>query len=1184
MRLKKISIVGFKSFADKTVLNFDAGITCIVGPNGCGKSNISDAFRWVLGEQSAKSMRGAKMPDIIFAGSLHRKPLQYAEVSLTLTEINGSLPIEYEEVTVTRRLHRDGESEYLLNNNPVRLKDLQSLFLGSGVGKNAFSIFEQGKLDQVISSTPYERRYIFEEAAGILRFLQRKKETLKRLEEADLNFSRVKDIHTEVEKQMRLLEKQAEKARIYKEQRNLLEQLEKYSYASKWNTIQEKMRNLEQKQEQEKKNLEECQQKLLQSKDGLLELKENKKKLEESLRLHREKFFSMRNQKEMQERENQSLLQQVKEMTQRKKKHFLELEELHMAQQGRQKLLKELTSKCTEIESNWRNAEGQWMERQEIVTQEEKKVLSLRQQVSEKQELYVKQLQENNQIENEHKQIEIRIENGNELQKQLKVRFIKLQDDSKQIEQIAKEKKKQLLQMSGVIDHHKDRLDQFESEIKVLSSEIEAKHKELEILRKRTMELSARHEILLRMKEDLEGFSSGSKILLQESLNPKSPLYKTVRPLMELFSPEAEAIDAIAVVLRNYSQTLVVDSIADFNRILAFAKDKQLQEYSLVCKEWIEKQSLAMTKSSNKKNLSQKVAKNAFSQFFLEEIAIHEGDEQAIDAWRKESTAAWGLEGGYIDSKGVFFKMKSSENQVFLRESELQRVEEELQEQKDSLEDFESIFKQMQQRKTELQLERTELDKLLRRDEMKLVEINFGLQRAISDQEKNGEEQKNCQLELSTILENHEKQKHASDALQLRIREAKQKLEELQKIKDILQHDLEKKEEGLKEELHEQKERGIAHNEMAENRQQIKHECNVLEIKEKEHEKSVARLQDECGELDDKISVASEMQAKIGKYLLSCQEEVEKCGIENAELEKNAQSFEQQIEQQQHSFSQQEEKLKKIEISLSQSDLQSTHQQSAVENIEKELFEKFQLTIEEAKQATQDLQHSLDQTEKMIKGARRTLEECGDVNLTAIEDVEKQESRYQFLQQQLGDMQQSKDELLKIIADLDGESYKLFQETFDLIRTNFKKNFQILFNGGEADLQFTDSDDILEAGIEISARPPGKNMRSINLLSGGEKCLTAVALLFALFEVKPAPFCILDEIDAPLDDTNVERFLNVVKHFVDRCQFLIITHNKRTMAIGDVLFGVSMEERGVSKLMKLAFVDQHAPEIVSVTQ
>ena len=225
MRLKKISIVGFKSFADKTVLHFDAGITCIVGPNGCGKSNIADAFRWVLGEQSAKSMRGAKMPDVIFAGSLRRKPLNYAEVSLTLTEINGSLPIEYEEVTVTRRLHRDGESEYLLNSNPIRLKDLQSLFLGSGVGKNAFSIFEQGKLDQVISSTPYERRHIFEEAAGILRFLQRKKETLKRLEESDINLSRVRDIHAEVEKQMQTLEKQAQKARIYKEQKSLLEQL-----------------------------------------------------------------------------------------------------------------------------------------------------------------------------------------------------------------------------------------------------------------------------------------------------------------------------------------------------------------------------------------------------------------------------------------------------------------------------------------------------------------------------------------------------------------------------------------------------------------------------------------------------------------------------------------------------------------------------------------------------------------------------------------------------------------------------------------------------------------------------------------------------------------------------------------------------------------------------------------------
>lgn len=1175
MRLKKLVLSGFKSFADKTTLNFDAGITCIVGPNGCGKSNISDAFRWVLGEQSAKSLRGNKMPDVIFAGANSRKPLNVAEVSLTLTDIQGKLPVDYEEVTLTRRLHRNGESEYLLNGNQVRLKDLQSLFLDSGVGRNAFSIFEQGKLDQVINYSPYDRRYIFEEAAGILRFLQRKREALKRLEQADLNLSRVKDIHQEVEKQITVLKDQADKARRFKENKELLDSLEKSSYVLRWDYLEKKWTEAESRKQKQQIVLEGLNQNLNDSQVGSQQLKSLLQQEEKHLRVKYEELFKIRNEKEIHNKEHQTTQQRLQEAQQKEKKIKREIEELRLFQQARQKSINEIQQKRKKIDSEFHEAESGVSSQQDRIKNKEKEVLQLRSELQVKQQKHLKTLQEESHLASESKQNETRLENNLERQKLLDERKSGLKEEEKKLQQQVLEKKKQLADISSLIDSHKDRLEQYEEDLKIVSKDIENKQREIDVLQRKILEQRARQKVLLRLREDHEGFSSGSKKLLKESADPQSELYNKIRPLYEFLEPQPEAAEAIAVILRQYAQTLVVETQQDLKMVLEYTQKHGVLDYSLICIELIRKES-ASTSGFFKKV----VVQNPLSKHLLENIEEVKSHEETIKHMKQAlSQEIWNSQGLYVDSKRVFFNVKTNENQVFLRETELRNLEEDLNDKEDQIETFKKQLLIVQNHKSKLQLGRSELDNILRRDEMKLVEINFGLQRSIADQEKVKGEQTQIERDFQALSSQIDQQKEAVKKLQDKHYSVKQDLAGLHRETAQMESELEKQVSTLRIQQQDQKEKGDLYKQLSDDRQKLAHQQNVLEMQEQEHQKQEQHFIDELGDLE-------ELQESINKHAPQFKDSLEKIEVRLShtstacsELEKKIEGYKESLEKSEKEIGKVMDLCRKSENELNQWSLQETQHRSAGQSLEHELQERYQLTLIEAKKyVVLDSSKSLDQIEKQMRSLRSFFQNAGDINMAAIEELEKHESRYSFLKQQVDDMAGSKDELMEIITQMDTESRKLFKQTFDIVRENFKKNFQILFNGGEADLQFTEGENILEAGIEIIAKPPGKQMRSISLMSGGEKCLTAVALLFAIFEYKPAPFCILDEIDAPLDDTNVERFTNVVKHFMDRCQFLIITHNKRTMAIGNMIFGVSMEEKGVSKLLSLEFSNEEAPE------
>lgn len=1182
MRLRNIEIFGFKSFADKTLLDFDFGITAIVGPNGCGKSNISDAFRWVLGEQSAKSMRGHKMPDVIFAGTNYRKPLNFAEVTITLGNEDGFLPIEFAEVSITRRLHRSGESDYFINKHPVRLKDVQSLFLDSGMGKSAYSIFEQGKIDQIINYTALERRSIFEEAAGILRFLQRKREALRKLEDSENNLVRVKDIHQEVEKQIIVLEEQAEKARIYKENKTKLEAFEKSVFVLKWENLDKKREDVAHKESNQLLQVEEVNHQLKTLQEKLTEAKKELWESEKVLRLKNEDVFKTRGEKELRAREKMTNQERLKEAATKEKRWQQELEGLIEKRKSRQVEAASAQKQQKSMEKELASLEKTAQIQREKVSALENEINKLRIQQQSMQQELLKLVQSENQIESELKQNSVRLENNQERKNQLKNRKTTLSGLLEELFQQTAERKENFDALSDILNERKEKLGEQEEELTRLTEKIQATQTTLEGVQQEYAESMARQKVLVRLREEMEGFSSGSKRLLQEAANKKSSLHNRLKGIYEYITPEVGGEAALAAVMRPYSQTLVVETAQEYEDVVAFAQANRLKDFSLICLANLPKAGKEKLPNSKEvKPLLDKILDHQLAGHFLKQAYLTNATESAWK-WVQKSPGVevWSDEGVYIDRYQVAFFTTQSENNVFLREAELKALEKKIAELESAKDNLDQVVKTLQQQKSHLQTERMELDKLIRRDEMKLVEINFALQRSTADLEKYRLEDKQLDHEINTIEVMCEKLSQLIKQLQSHLAQEKKKGGALHQAAMDIQKELDQLLSVYKHDQRDLQDKESAFQKVGDENRKLHHALNVLEVKDIEGKQQEKRLEEE-------IQSSREMQELFKEKSLEMEVGLKDVDKDLAQAMALCDQFEQEVHQKKRAIDevekviiQAQQRLKLFEGELYQTGIQKAQNESSRTTIENELQERYHLSIEEAKKIARIEELTLEQMEKSMRSIRYELDAAGDINMTSIEEFDKHKTRYEFLNQQMDDLNVSKQELIGIITQLDGESRKIFKETFDTIRINFKKNFKILFNGGEADLEFTETEDVLEAGIEIIAKPPGKQMRSINLLSGGEKCLTAMALLFAIFEVKPAPFCILDEIDAPLDDSNVERFVNVVKQFIDRCQFIIITHNKRTMAIADRLFGVSMEERGVSKLLTIEFSKNYAPELV----
>ncbi len=1147
MKLKKLIIYGFKSFAEKISIDFDYDLIAIVGPNGCGKSNIADAFRWALGEQSAKSLRGDQMQDFLFAGSESRKASNYAEVSLIFSDIDKDFLLPYEELTITRRLHRTGESEYFINKEEARLRDVQSLFLGSGIGKNAFSIFEQGKLDQIIHLSPIERRTIFDEAAGTSRFLLRKKESLRKLATVNENFVRVRDLHTEIEKQTRQLKKQALHATAYKENKNRLEQLEKNWLQVCWQKLVHKeqghrsrlsiVSEVIEKELITFHSLEKAYQEVkervthekLQAKHDYKTMNQWETKasvLESELKQYTFHVLELKNREESL---NKQLEESCKQSNSLQAALLNEKENVHKAAIAKEKLQKEVElqkGRFLDIEANF--ATGH-----DLLKKNQKHYLNCV-----KEESTFNAQWQQRTLQYEHK----------------KTRFFAMREieerycgEKKHITTTIEEQQRQIQALSEKIDELKERHQEAAKTLQALRMEENEGHKERERYLKEMTELEGHYKALHRLKENMEGLAPGVKSLLQEAKNKKSPLYQKVEPLFEYLVPLKGFESLLASAMRSYLETVVVASEEDLHLVTSYAQSKKISDFSVLIKGEIKP--IAMNESSSIPYCEP----NPIAYFMTSSLKILS-------------------ENHFEDALGVRFYVGASKknNSSFIRHSELLSLSKNLNVMKEQFNKQTEKNALCAEALKQAEKIRSECFENLRKKEMDLVQINFFLQRSLAEKER-------IQQEWDSLL----KEKERMDTLA----EEEKVLEQLQEQKLTKQKELN----HLSALIQEQESANALQQDVL---QQEKKKLEQMDSLLKQAYLDWYKWEQEMISKEGKLQhiVGDEKKLAIQKEHLLLEREERNHKIANHEKEIHAArhhytTLQHHINRQEHQIVEAERNMEMLEKEIGQKrkillgpekerhalELTLAQVISEKEKVEREWSEKWAFHSTDSFLSHPLLELNEEEISQEIGRLRVTLEEAGAVNMAAIEDFQTTQERFHFLDQQLNDLDGAKKDLEEMITTLEQESRKIFKKMFFQIREHFQKNFALLFQGGAADITFTDSSDILEAGIEITAKPPGKQMKAISLLSGGEKCLTALALLFSIFEVRPAPFCILDEVDAPLDDSNIERFTEMLKQFIDKTQFIMITHNKKTMAIANLLLGISMEEKGVSKLISLAF-------------
>jgi len=1060
-------------------------------------------------------------------------------------------------VAITRRLHRNGESEYLINQQGVRLKDVHDLFLGTGIGKNAFSIFEQGKLDLVIQYTPLERRAIFEEAAGISRFILRKREAFNKLEQVDQNLTRVRDIDQEIVRQMVILEEQAANALIYKENKSRLENLEKALFALRWSHSHKRLNEISTQELENRQQYEALQSEKNYRTDELSKARKQIQEVEQAVYSKKETLLRVSNTKEIKLQERES--------------HKERLEEVNKALGQRQKQLDEIHQRKEHIHAESQSRQSHWATLESAASESatalrsqregmksiEGELASQRKKLQDNSQERVQLLQSTHRLEAQMQQNRIRQEHLIERQTALESRkndLTELQKDRlQQIEKHVQEQKEldvriEEQRLNSQIIY--DKLKETEKQILLLRSQMDKIQEEIS-------ECKARHRFLLRLREEKEGATRGTKQLLKANAHPGSKVHTLLKELYTTLSPEQLAAPHIVESLRHYSQTLIVNTEKDLHTVLEYAKEEKLNDFSLICLEHF--------------------SVNAF----LERISAVDSVQEAFTLAHKHShSSIWTKEGYFLDTLGVLFSISKNEQNPFQREAEILSIDQRLTHLNQELAQKQLEIQTLQNQRTQLEQEKKQAEQQLKQYEMKQLEQKIHLNRMQKDAEMSHQEIDKLAKETSTAVQEvqklqdlfveynkeHAVTKNQENALIISFGELSQGVEQLQKKLDQERIILNEKE------LH--------HRKATEELKKTEHALQILGVQESE----CLQQENNCKQ---ELLASDTLKSQLRARILETTNKLKELEQALTDLSIQSQLAEQNLEQEKKIVHTLEERLQNIlQLYKQKEDLKNRYEvqkeqwSSNCQHYEKELREHYNLSMEEGLIHITNMEKALPKSpetlERQIKELREKISTAGNVNLASIEDLESNKKRHVLYEDQMKDLEVSKQELIHVITQLDEESRKIFRETFETIRQNFKKNFKILFNGGESDLQFTEASDVLEAGIEIVAQPPGKHMRSITLLSGGEKCMTAIALLFSVFEVNPAPFCILDEIDAPLDDSNVERFVTAVKQFVDRCQFIMITHNKRTMASADVLCGVSMHEKGVSKLLRMEFVKNSA--------
>ena len=1183
--LKSIELVGFKSFAQKTKLEFKPGMTAIVGPNGCGKSNVSDAVRWVLGEQRARALRGAKMEDVIFNGTDNAKPLGMAEVSITLADCASTLGVDYDEVCIARRVFRSGESGYFLNRKACRLKDIQRLFMDTGVGTDSYSVLEQGKIDQILSARPEDRRAVFEEASGITKYKSDKKEALRKLEHTDANLLRLDDVIREVKRQIISLQRQAGKARRYKELSSEIRSLDIFAsnqhladLESNLIKLNNQISTLEETSEDLHQQIEATETKASHARQALAERENHiNKALEEASQARSN--LSQANQLIMINRDRIKELDSLAERNNRETNEAKDRLEYHQHElvnmkQAESNLLSAVSEAKKELEEAL-TFQKELEDQMQLIRND----LSEKRTASVDLDSTITRLQNDlNSFDARDRERMLKRERLSTEKAELSRSTTNFQERATQMQATLAEQKlileKQIQQHKSLLQSHskneEEKAKWFQQKTD-LHQKIAAKQAQLELL----SEKETRHS----------GFPAGTQELLktEETSAWLSP-DQIIGPLVEKIDIDPKWQAALEASLRSVIDTLIVKDQATACLIFNKMKSESLGSIRLLHADIASPTDpIHDVTDSLIQYIQCPDSLRPLLQHLIGNINVIEDLDRLPDPLPSSKR--------YVTSEGILFSQQASEwlieedegRSLLARHHLRIRVSEELSSLEADLHQTETLYSKSQkllekgndpiaslhseidQMKQALAIQQGELQVILRETEAsdnRTKTVSFELQQ-LEDHAVSGNSSR------QTLAEQIQTHRNQQDHLRSAIQELTKKMNQHEEDRS------QRFEDSAEKRLH------SAHC----IQQQEQHDARKqpLQARIKELNELIDERSNGVNSYRKRIEELEQQSERAENQIITLQNTVENGEVRLQEERTRRDVYLNTITTAESSLRIQYQELETLLKQKSKMDVEKAENLMRQDNLIERLTVSYQITPEELSEEPlpewdQDEVPSRDFIETRVAEIQAKLDLMGPVNLVAIEEHAEHEERYAFLMKEQNDLTAAKKQLLEMIKNINNTTTELFEKTFHQVNKEFQEMFKQLFGGGSAKLVLTDEEDILEAGIEIIARPPGKKLQSISLLSGGERTMTAVALLFSLFKVKPSPFCVMDELDAALDDANINRFVSSLKGFLTQSQFVLITHSRQTIAAADVIYGVTMETQGISKLVSMQFADYEKKE------
>ena len=1181
MYLKSIEVQGFKSFANKIVFDFHNGITGIVGPNGSGKSNVADAVRWVLGEQSAKQLRGAKMEDVIFAGTQNRKPVGFAYVAITLDNSDHALPVEYDEVTVSRRVYRSGESEYKINGHSCRLRDVTEMFYDTGIGKEGYSIIGQGQIDKILSGKPDERRELFDEAAGIVKFKRRKSAAIKKLENERSNLVRVNDILSELEKQVGPLKQQSEKAKEYLNYKTDLKKYDVNAFLLETDRIRKETAELNDRLKIVDDDLEDSKSEYDNTKSEYEAAENQLNDINAQIDENSQTVSALELESQKLQGEINVFTEQIKTFNANKQLHSERLLDIEKDKQNKNNSVKELREQYNNLNTELSEYNDKLAAINDTAKALNAEIEGISGQIDNRQNSIYDNLTEQSTIKAENQKFVTMLEQLEIKKSELTSHIIKGKSDESAQKQVIKSLTAELDNAVGKLEDINNSIEESNTSVTQLKAEIAEKNSELDKLTQNYHREKSRLESLINITERYDGYGNSIKKIME--LKDSNPGILGV--IADIVKVEKQYETAIETALGGTIQNIVTDKESTAKELIGYLKQNKLGRATFLPLNAIH----ARNTLENEACINEKgvigVASNlvrvsfeyeGLAKYLLGRILVVDNIDNALLIAKKYkyTLRIVTLEGEQLNPGG------SMTGGAFRNSSNLLGRRREIEELKQSVSNTNKQITQEKAAVADLRNQvakyREALDsynKLLRETHIRKNTIDVNLKQA--------------DIKLSEIIASYGddiKEQASIDSEILKISESRNQVSGNLNLLDNQNEAARKEIENLGKTLEAKKSEEAA---VALKIENLKISHSSIEQKASFINENIERL---CKELDNLEEEKTSIQEKIGetKELVSAKQadiELVKNSIEESERKITAigekledlRAAKEKVNASHKEFFKKREELNEKIILLEKDSMRLHNQYDRLEesydSLVDYMWNEYELTYSYALELKSDELNNINDIRKQINILKAAIKKLGDVNVNAIEEYKSVSERYEFMKTQHDDMIEAEESLMKVIEELDEGMRAQFTAKFEEIKVEFDKVFKELFGGGRGTIELVEGEDILEAGILIISQPPGKKLQNMMQLSGGEKALTAIALLFAIQNLKPSPFCLLDEIEAALDDSNVGRYANYLHKLTKHTQFIVITHRRGTMSAADRLYGITMQEKGVSTLVSVDLIE-----------